>query len=145
MNPGIAVMPCASMVSTAETFGVPAATEASRPFRMTMEPRSMTVPFPIMIRAFVITRFWADSLQFPDRIQNQAGKVSQTALFIFCVFVFVPFCGRSSVTRLDDVVVVLDHARIESGDKIRDGKEHRVPVEGRPKLWRSRVTVAGVD
>src|SRR2546425_10879806 len=95
MNHGIAVMPCASMVSTAETFGVPAATEASRAFRMTMEPRSMTVPFPIMIRAFVITRFWADSLQFPDRIHNQAGKVSQTALFIFvflflCLFVAVP-------------------------------------------------------
>src|SRR5207247_2106059 len=86
MNPGIAVMPCASMVSTAETFGVPAATDASRPFRMTMEPRSMTVPFPIMIRAFVITRFWADSPQFPDRVQNQASKVSQTALFIFLNF-----------------------------------------------------------
>ena len=43
----------------------------------------MTVPFPIMIRAFVITRFWADSPQFPDRFQNQTSKITQTALFIF--------------------------------------------------------------
>src|SRR5215510_14391823 len=138
-------MPCTSMVSIPETFGVPAATEASRPFRMTMEPRSITVPFPIMIRAFVITRFWADSPQFPDRFQNQASKISQTALFIFlnplmiATVVFIPFwaifVACSSIVRLDDVVVALDHARIESGDKICDGKEHGVPVEGRPKLW----------
>ena len=31
-------------------------TEASRPLRMTMDPRSITLPLPTMIRAFVITR-----------------------------------------------------------------------------------------
>src|SRR5207249_6621343 len=53
--------------------------------------------------------------------------------------------SRSSIARLDDVVIILDQPRIESGDQVGHGEEHRVPVEGWTKLGGSRITAAGVD
>jgi hypothetical protein len=54
MNPGIADMPFASIVIPLAVAGAPGVTDAILPPRTTIDPRSMTVPLPTTIRAFVI-------------------------------------------------------------------------------------------
>src|SRR6185369_16589253 len=61
MNPGIAVMPLASMVRPLVADGAPAATETIFPARTTIDPRSIAVPLAVMIRALVIVRSCAES------------------------------------------------------------------------------------
>src|SRR5215213_6512585 len=54
MNPGIAVMPVASIVRSPGGAPVPAATDSISPLRTTIVPRSMTVPVLTTMRALVI-------------------------------------------------------------------------------------------
>ena len=61
MNPGIADMPFASIVWPLFDDGAPAATDTILPPRTTIEPRSITVPLPTTMCAFVIVRSCAES------------------------------------------------------------------------------------
>ena len=61
MKPGMALMPRASIVWPLAADGAPAAAETILPARTTIEPRSITVPLPTTIRAFVIVRSCAAS------------------------------------------------------------------------------------
>ena len=61
MKPAIALMPFASMTWPAVRAGAPAVTDSILPPRTTIEPRSMTVPLPTTMWAFVIVRSWAAS------------------------------------------------------------------------------------
>src|SRR5207253_2616162 len=61
MNPGIAVMPLASIVRPLAADGAPAVTDTIFPPRTTIDPRSITVPLATMIRALVIVRSCADA------------------------------------------------------------------------------------
>src|SRR5579863_5163930 len=56
MNPGITLMPFASMVFIPWAFAAPAAAETILPPRMTTEPELITWPLPTIIRALVIAR-----------------------------------------------------------------------------------------
>ena len=61
MNPGMALMPLASMTCPAVAAGAPDDTDAIFPPRTTIDPRSITVPFPTMMRTLVRVRSWAAS------------------------------------------------------------------------------------
>jgi hypothetical protein len=56
MKPAIALMPFASMIWPVARAGAPAITDSILPPRTTIEPRSMTVPLPTTMWAFVIVR-----------------------------------------------------------------------------------------
>ena len=62
MNPGIAVMPRRSIAASPAASAVPDTTDAMRPPRITIEPRSITLPLPTTIRAFVMTRSCATAV-----------------------------------------------------------------------------------
>src|SRR5688572_29526387 len=59
MKPGITVMPCASMVCAPEGAVVSWEREVILPPRTAIAPRSMMLPLPSRIRAFVMTRLGA--------------------------------------------------------------------------------------
>src|SRR5262245_20639465 len=59
MNPGIALMPLASITVPVEGEGCPAVTDAIFPARTTIEPRSITVALGPMMRTLVMVRSWA--------------------------------------------------------------------------------------
>ena len=61
MKPAIALMPPASMTWPLVLAGAPAATDTILPPRTTIEPRSITVPLPTTMCAFVIVRSCAAS------------------------------------------------------------------------------------
>ena len=61
MKPAIALMPFASMTWPLVRGGAPAVTDSILPPRTTIEPRSMTVPLPTTMWAFVIVRSCAAS------------------------------------------------------------------------------------
>ena len=82
MKPAIALMPLASMTWPLVLAGAPAATDTILPPRTTIEPRSMTVPLPTTMWAFVIVRSWAASGAAAPIAKPQA-RSAEASLFMF--------------------------------------------------------------
>jgi hypothetical protein len=61
MNPGMTLMPFASMVLSPWVFAAPADTETIFPARTITVPEPITVPFPTITRALVIATSCADT------------------------------------------------------------------------------------
>src|SRR5580704_3407657 len=60
MNPGMAVIPLASMVLPLAAEGAPGAAETIFPARTTIDPRSITEALGPMMRTLVMVRSWAE-------------------------------------------------------------------------------------
>src|SRR3989442_10638301 len=79
MNPGMAVMPLASMVRPLAALGPPGAIETIFPARTTIDPRSITEPLGPMILALAIVRSCAES----DVSAPNARQVSIVKVYCF--------------------------------------------------------------
>ena len=88
-------MPCASITWPAVRAGAPAATDSILPPRTTIEPRSMTVPLPTTMWAFVIVRSWAASgAAAPSAKPRRAAPKSSLFMFVSPLGVGSSYTGR---------------------------------------------------
>ena len=99
MNPGITVMPLASMVLPAAAEGAPACTETIFPARTTIDPRSITVLLATLlastIRALVMVMSCAES----DPSAPRARQASSVEVCRFMQF-FLPRQVAKAVTMI---------------------------------------------
>jgi hypothetical protein len=81
MKPAIADIPFASITVPLDDAGAPAVTDTILPARTTIEPRSMTVPLPTTMWAFVMVRSCAASGSAPAST-TQSDSVDEMILLI---------------------------------------------------------------
>src|SRR6185437_785199 len=141
MKPGTAVMPWASMVCMPEAFGAPAPTETIFPPRATMEPFSITLPLPTMMRTLVIARFCAARCVAPAMLAKKASATKTRSLFIGSS----PRFRISVIDRLDDDNYA-DMGRfltlegfdflVRAGQRVRGADRTRIATGGLPRYRR---------
>src|SRR5262245_5140727 len=105
MNPGMAVMPLASIVIPLAE-GPPDATETIFPVFTTMDPRSITVPFATTMRAFVIVTSCAESGAI-------APSIKQTS--IIKMYRFMPILLLTAEDSISACLPRQNNASLDSG------------------------------
>src|SRR5438874_11796484 len=101
MNPGMAVMPFASIVRPLAAEGAPAAAETIFPARTTIDPRSMTPPLGPIMRALVIVRSCADK-DANAATSRQAALISVYRFMVLLCYASKMLNVRNSLARNPD-------------------------------------------
>ncbi len=82
MNPGIALIPLASITLAPEGDGCPAVTDTIFPARTTIDPRSMTEALGPMMRTLVIVRSWAAAVVAASSVTHSVVSVRRPTSFL---------------------------------------------------------------